>query len=845
MMQNSMSTLSEHFNRLEDRMINMETLVTGKPPAPKKMNLVKPVLPRTNAEDTRLKLDESERPEHTNTYAGTAAVGDVNGGMGDAHQLRILDEDEVETEPGPPVPPGEPAIPINHTTLAGLLLGWSSIRELTKHHLERNGVRYISEYPISHEQRRGLLIPYGRGEDVHPSRQPRESHDGNGIESSEEGSDAASPSPSPGPDWGHLGGISPSEQVEYHGGALTPDGNPDFSEDKVWSYVESFKTNILNMHPILQPPIVDEWFRHFLDSIPSSSSRQTPKPQVVKSAFAVGGSTPPIAEPATGTKRKRSPAAEDGDTGASSSSHAFRPSRTIHNALLLTILALGKICLHRECVPDSLHTTESQLHDSPDNCNGNPGSPTNARSPPNFLSRSQSSGLPSPRDPEGNSRNRRSSFRGSGSVRSGYGMKKNFDVIPGLEYYAMATDILGNHLGSYNNMKNVYTNILAGLYQGQLGRPLESFAFIHQAGHKLQVIMRPSLDKLRNMRTRPRYLIHEHKYNQLTLAFWTCLQLESDLIAELPLPPSGLLSYENEMPHPNMSMLQGFPQNVLDSYPGQLYLRTHLNSIHRMFYSPEDPTRRQHTDEIKFKNVELVLEAVSSMVWVTPNFAFKEDDPPANDILSARLRAKYWGAQVITHRPFIRQLLQFSHNRKHPSSPNPPATSEFRADIDVPRIAPQAKSSSEIDPELVRLAQKGIKALIESTRAFHNLGPGRPIITNVFGTAHAQWGNLLVLSAASKDPILKDYVDMALLKHLFEKTIAFLRQSSTWTSCLKIDMHILEGIYKDFWSSPNQQGNGHLQTPQLPMAAPPMVPQASETGSTPNGYATDAGATPV
>jgi len=70
-------------------------------------------------------------------------------------------------------------------------------------------------------------------------------------------------------------------------------------------------------------------------------------------------------------------------------------------------------------------------------------------------------------------------------------MKKNYESIPGLEYFAFATDILGNHTGSYNNMKNVYANIFAGLYQGQLGRPLESFSFIHFAGHKLQVIMSP------------------------------------------------------------------------------------------------------------------------------------------------------------------------------------------------------------------------------------------------------------------------------------------------------------------------------------------------------------------
>lgn len=234
---------------------------------------------------------------------------------------------------------------------------------------------------------------------------------------------------------------------------------------------------------------------------------------------------------------------------------------------------------------------------------------------------------------------------------------------------------------------------------------------------------------------RNREFIQDPKYNQLALTFWTCLQLESDLIAELQLPPSGLLSYEDDMPHPNMSVLEGHNQRVLDSYPGQLYLRTHLNSIHRMFYAPDDPNK---SGQDKFKNVDLVSDAVSGMHWVAPSFAFKEDDVPADDILAARLRAKYWGAQGITYRPFIRQILQFSHTMKnHPSSPNLPSMSEFREGIIAPVIHPNTRSYTDIDPQVVELAKKGIKALVESTRSFHGLGDKRPLITNVFGTAHA------------------------------------------------------------------------------------------------------------
>jgi hypothetical protein len=421
---------------------------------------------------------------------------------------------------------------------------------------------------------------------------------------------------------------------------------------------------------------------------------------------------------------------------------------------------------------------------------------------------------------------RRSSIHGPGGVRGGYQLKKNYEVIPGLEYFAYATDILGNHTGAYNNMKDVYANIFAGLYLGQLARPMESFAYIHKASHKLQVIMRPSLDKLRQLK-RSHTLITEPRYNNLALSFWTCLQLESDLIAELQLPPSGLLSYEEGMPHPNMGILYPSDQRILDSYLGQLYLRTHLNSIHRMFYAPDDPGQPPPGD--KFRNVGLVADAVSGMHWVAPSFAFREDDPPANDILSARLRAKYWGAQVITYRPFIRQILQFSHKMNNNSSTSPELHpfNEFRQGIIAPVIQPGTRNAGDIDPQVVDYARKGIKALIESTRAFHGLDERRPIITNIFGTAHAQWGNLLVLSAAFRDPILHAEVDEELLRTLFHRTIIFFRQSVTATSSLKLDLHILEGLHRDLFSAADARTNSSFTsststlTPKMPMAAPP------------------------
>lgn len=477
MMQSSLSTLADQVSRMNERMVKIETSFAG-------------ISGGDHVKNDAMSDDDVKSTHSPFSGEGVEAHYLHNDGLRDQMlaptdrvPLRIMAEDEIEAEPGPPVLPGEPAIPMNHTTLAGLLLSWDSIKEMTKNHVQRVGIRHISEYPISQEQNRGQLIVYGRGEASHPSHQLREAPDHGQVDMPDDSSDMTSPS-SGAADWGHLGGLSPAEQIDYRGGVLASDGNPDFSEAKVKEYIECFKKNILNMHPIVQPKVLDEWVRHFLDSLPRVQLKSC-KPQASKT-FAV---RQPTVE-STGSKRKRSPGPDYESSPTTSYTRAGKPERSIHNALILTILALGKVCRHRSHVPDALHHVDIISHGSPMNRNGIPPSPMQG-SPPSYSSYSQSSGLASPNESDRHAPSRRSSIHGPGSVRQGYDLKKNYEVIPGLEYFALATDILGNHIGAYTNMKNVYANIFAGLYHGQLGRPVESFAFIHQAGHKLQVIMRP------------------------------------------------------------------------------------------------------------------------------------------------------------------------------------------------------------------------------------------------------------------------------------------------------------------------------------------------------------------
>lgn len=500
---------------------------------------------------------------------------------------------------------------------------------------------------------------------------------------------------------------------------------------KVLEYMDSFEKNILNMHPIILPRQLRALVQVFLDT----------RLQAGRKA------------PTAGTKRKRSPISDPDTINA-----PYKPSKpSIDDGLALLVLALGKACLHKGKMPDMVRSDglDGEQQRQPR------GLPTQ-RSPPGSHS---TSGLPSPKLEDRKGREgakelgRQPPFWGIPMPKRDSSLK-NYDVIPGLEYFAPATDILGNQMAG-STLKHVWAHILAGLYYDQLARPIESFTHITAASRALLTIFRPLLSRLES------YKIRERRDNQLVIAFWTCSCLESDLLAEMPLVQSGILNYD--MLYPNISMLNegGVELRVCESYIGQLYLHKRL----KMF---DEGQSADGGPALKFRQ-DMVPEK-----WVGNQFKFCESDPPAADILSARLRAAYWHTQVAAFRPFIKQILQFSHGIEN--------------HLDVERAA-------DIRPDLLEHAGMGINALIESTSVFQGLAKGeRPIITNAFGTAHAQWGNILVLAACCKSDVLRRHVDESVLGTLFSRTIDFFELISVGKSALNTDLNILRALKKRLFS---------------------------------------------
>ena len=189
---------------------------------------------------------------------------------------------------------------------------------------------------------------------------------------------------------------------------------------------------------------------------------------------------------------------------------------------------------------------------------------------------------------------------------------------------------------------------------------------------------------------------------------------------------------------------------------------------------------------------------------------WEDTEPPARYINDARLRGKFYGAQYIIHRPFLHAALDFDFNTSDVQSPNHESADGSQNNAPhQPVPSPDAQAGTMGPPkpvfdsgnhrraETINFAVKCIRAAEESTVAFDGiLDHRRLVVTNIMGTAHAQFGNMLVLSAAYKSKTLGQYVERAKLRHLFDRTIKMLGDLGAISFTLAKDCYILKCLRK-------------------------------------------------
>ncbi|KAK2061341.1 hypothetical protein LY76DRAFT_634057 [Colletotrichum caudatum] len=200
-------------------------------------------------------------------------------------------------------------------------------------------------------------------------------------------------------------------------------------------------------------------------------------------------------------------------------------------------------------------------------------------------------------------------------------MRNNRNSIPGLEYMAVASHFMGEHRGG-QTVEHAQIFLLTAIYYDQLGKIVESNLFLTDTERALQnIIMHCDLSKFKKAQADMAVKdvsMEDTNTNSVLIIYWTCLLLQSDVLAVLYLPPETyVLRHEHVLPWPNMGLLEHyFSPGVSKNFQAQLLLR-------------KDPSR-------------LCASMNNGLAGVVPK---------------ARLQARFWSAQAVLDRDKIRMVL--------------------------------------------------------------------------------------------------------------------------------------------------------------------------------------------
>ncbi|KAJ5102946.1 hypothetical protein N7532_003475 [Penicillium argentinense] len=780
---------------------------------------------------------------------------------------------------------GELSIPLEHTTAAHKLLMWPAIKKLL------SPQDYDKDYVMAVEGKRGVTSIFGRGENSFsadgsflPGWQPKEVKSQSGDHSTPKSSGVTNTAADP--DLGSWAGLA----LQDDDAEISRMGIFRLGKKTVRQYAASYIKHIHQLHPFLHQQELESKIATFIDCYCSVDSLSFCRDK----------------------KRKRS--AEDVDGSGRDGWPRPPVGLNIDNAIILLVLALGAICETKSALPGPVMAKrpnyleqhipgppappvpvpEPPMHPAngfPSPANSDSALPSHSHSyysqpppPPPFDNASQS--FPSAKIENGREKSPKPIVPVPRPTPDTDQRPKNYKVIPGLALYGYAIQILA-FLHSGIHLQHVQANLLAGLYAGQLAHPFSSHSHIHKAAWACQV------------------LVASKEYKALAaqgggpaqdldnFAYWTCLQLESDLLAELDIPASGISRSEGLIALPKGRWTIPLPNNFDDPrvrmmlfYSSQIHLRKVLNRVHTDLYKVSKQGQARWSSSVQealSQNLDLWRNSLPDVMnW-------KDEDPPAEDINSARMRAKYYGARYIIHRPLLYHALHYGGSGARVSAKPPAVDSPTSSVTNSQQMSPSMTNTSHRAPNMTRMIsdigtvssnpaaafpngwtppvvnlrdlpsklRRACKVCVDSailsTQAFDGIEDpfsamtnpyteepyrsahdplggarmedqfvmdrdfsqsskteygsknenSRLVVTNIFGTAHAQFGNLLVLSATYMSS-LSELVDRDILKRLLKRTIRFLIRSEHISPTLRADARILTEIFmKIFHHSPN------------------------------------------
>ena len=592
---------------------------------------------------------------------------------------------------------------VGHIAATHYLLQWPLVQELLA------GKGLDENYVMKIEEAKGLLRIYGRGQgkDTYDGAQSGTPSSPMNLESGEDMDKRSSNASADDENWGNYDLGRPNIvdgkfffNDKEHLGGLTAQGSLKLDQSTMIELMDSYFSNIHILHPFLD----QDWLKRMVDKVcrnfNQDSTSYPPRLPVSTQNFS-------YAPHPRSSKRKH----------FSQDSNEPPLARRISTVIVLLVMALGKICLHSRPLPGFAGCT-----------------------PKNTLGMMQHSSFPhalslSSGFPSANASEMLGVFGSRGTLREG---DRNVDVVPGLAYFARATDILGGLKG--NDLSFAQAYLLAALYMAQLACVIESWTWIHHACRVCGFMIRDPIFRRERNRTRT---------DLIRLTYLTCLQLESDILAELELRPSELQTIDPEgeinlredvTETPDILNKDNRSDLITVYYSYQLFLRKLMNDWQEFLYRPGGARPSVHDRNV----CEKTLINFRHLIQKDPRIKWEDSDEPSSDINAARLRGKYYEAKCIIHRPFLYHVLhdveegalsqeimkrfqEYERNSRKFPLRNQPA-----------KITSREERSEWFVFQMLVSCQQYISAAKSSIIAFDGiLKHKRLIVTNIFGTVHA------------------------------------------------------------------------------------------------------------
>ncbi|KAK8152188.1 putative Zn(II)2Cys6 transcription factor [Phyllosticta citrichinensis] len=217
---------------------------------------------------------------------------------------------------------------------------------------------------------------------------------------------------------------------------------------------------------------------------------------------------------------------------------------------------------------------------------------------------------------------------------------------PGINYFAAAWNMLPRLL-TLNNVLAPQCQFLAAAYLFYVVRPLDAWNMLTSASMKLQLL----LGAPNRLSPQARELGGR--------VYWNTLLFESDLLADLDLPHSGIVQLED-----NVGLPGGFEEELEDAPAGRdelwyftadIGLRRILNRVNRLINTKT--VSSTSTQELEPLVSELDLQLTQWYEGLPLPVQFPHSRVPLSNPVQTALRLRYFACRTAIFRPYILAVL--------------------------------------------------------------------------------------------------------------------------------------------------------------------------------------------